>query len=156
MAINPDPKLLRSEPTKSTLDGFIEMLQAAWSWSSTSLISFQKPITVPVAASPPIADGLYRDGFVRGWARFDQTTSDDTLDDSYNVSSVAEIATGRTTVNWNTDFANDTYSVTVAGTNQGFQLSAFAVGSVEVQSRNKDGTLANSALACAIAVGDQS
>lgn len=36
MAINPDPTLLRAKPDKASLDGFIEMLKAAWTYNSTS------------------------------------------------------------------------------------------------------------------------
>lgn len=36
MAINPDPTLLRAKPDKATLDGFIEMLRAAWTYNSTT------------------------------------------------------------------------------------------------------------------------
>ena len=46
-------------------------------------------------------------GRIKAWVSYNQAT--DTVNDSYNVSSVSDDATGKFTVNFTTSFANATY-----------------------------------------------
>ena len=66
------------------------------------------------AASPPDSNTLVKENVVKGWAHITYSAGTPTLADSYNVSGIVDTAVGRIAIQWNTDFANATYSVSGA------------------------------------------
>ena len=50
----------------------------------------------------------YHPGHPKGWVSYNQSTN--TVNDSYNVTSVTDNSAGLFTVNWDTDFADTNYS----------------------------------------------
>ena len=62
----------------------------------------------------------------KAWLYFDQTTSDDTLNASFNITSIAEVGTGKTTVTFDTDFAGVDYCPVGLGGNFQGDYTIFA------------------------------
>lgn len=100
-------------------------------------------------------EGAPVQGIVKAWINFNGSGTV-AINDSYNVSSIADGGTGIYTVNWDTDFANDDYAVTgghdTAGT---IWFTSIAVGSVIVNCGNVSGTAQDKSGLYVIAIGDQ-
>ena len=83
-------------------------------------------------------------GLAKVWCQYN---SADALQDSFNVTSLTDNATGKTTVTIANDMANDDYSATVSGTDgdsdttlHSLVASVFATGSVKCNAfRQTDG-----------------
>ena len=109
-------------------------------------------------------DTLVKGNIVKGWINFNGTTA--TEIDSFNVSSLSDVAQGKYTVNWDTDFANNTYAVVgsaedhAASPNQivvGFvNGTALTAGATALTLINDADVLIDSDTVCVIAIGDQS
>ena len=65
-----------------------------------------------IASSTPNRNTLYANNIVKGWANWDQLNFGNK--NSFNVSSLTDVAAGRSTVVWDRDFKTDYYAV--AGT----------------------------------------
>ena len=78
-------------------------------------------------------------GLVKTWASIKGTTSTELLD-SFNVTSVADTATGKSTITINNDMTNDNYSTTTSAQENTcvHAHTAVAAGSIELQSRGSD------------------
>lgn len=53
----------------------------------------------------------YHPSAAKGWARVTVSGGTPTLQASYNITSITDTATGRLTVNWNTDFSSANYAI---------------------------------------------
>jgi len=121
----------------------------------------------PVFASVTAGDGITltpgagsleisadQDGVVKGWVNFDENTA---IQGSFNVSSLTDIATGKTQVNWDTDFADATYAVSyINSTNHMMVLyNGMAAGYVTVYARDDAWAFEDTHINCVIAIGDQ-
>jgi hypothetical protein len=118
-------------------------------------------LTVQVAAaSPPAINTLSKDNIVKAWVNFDETGS---INDSFNVSSINDDATGRWTVNWDTDFANANYgawgTAVPEDSSDGYmhivKAGTYAVGAIQMELRNSGGTLIDGSVMNVFAMGDQ-
>ena len=65
---------------------------------------------------------------VKAWARFDMDQSGTSIDDSYNVDSIADGATGIWQVVFDTDFANANYAILVSAGGAGNHTASFHDG----------------------------
>lgn len=68
------------------------------------------------APSTPVADTIYKDSFIKGWAKFNV---DGTVIDSKNVTTIDDDGVGTWGVNWVTDFVDDKYCAFVIGQSTG-------------------------------------
>ena len=95
----------------------------------------------------------------KGWCRFDGT--DNTIKDSFNVTSLTDHNLGDQSVNWDTDFANANYCAVVSARvwssgKPNRSIEETNVGSCRVYSqRGTDGTMIDTPIVCVIAFGDQ-
>jgi len=110
-----------------------------------------------LVASPgtPQANTIVKDNIVKGWIKFsgEGTIS---INDSFNVSSIADTGTGSYTVNWNTDFANVNYACVVADTWYGLCIaSSYAVGSIHIGTYGSNFAGLDLSDISVIAIGDQ-
>lgn len=103
-------------------------------------------ITPAAVSGTPAQHGLYRENVVKvtGYVQFSGGVP--ALTDSFNIASITDTATGRVTVTIDRDFANTNYAV--AGSYEGatgmqLQLASKLAGSVEIQSRDNAGNLAD-------------
>lgn len=81
----------------------------------------------------PTANTLYKGLLVKGWVNFDGSGGSVSVNDSFNVASVAYDSTGRYTITWDTDFADANYAI--AG-------SAFLTGQSMLMTRDTSTPLA--------------
>ena len=113
------------------------------------------PIVPPsiVSGAVPVAHALYRENVPKVWANVSSTPA---LNDSFNMTSVADGGAGITTLTFDRDFANTTYAPVGSTTDGDDYLSfvTFAAGSINAQTRNAAGTLEDRAFAVVI-FGDQ-
>ena len=114
------------------------------------------PIVPPsiVSGAVPVAHALYRENVVKAWGNVSVTP---TLNDSFNMTSVADAGAGLTTVTVDRDFANTTYAPagTISGGSPGFiHFDTFAAGSFRAQTRDSAGTSTDLAFLMVI-MGDQ-
>jgi len=65
---------------------------------------------------------------VKAWARFDMDQGGTSIDDSYNVDSIADGATGTWQVVFDTDFANANYAILVSAGGAGNHTASFHDG----------------------------
>jgi len=65
---------------------------------------------------------------VKVWARFDMDQGGTSIDDSYNVDSIADGATGTWQVVFDTDFANANYAILVSAGGNGNHTASFHDG----------------------------
>ena len=85
----------------------------------------------------------YNDGYkghkdnIKAWVRFDQTGSQ-SIDSSYNISSVTDTNTGQSTLNFSTAMSDANYSVVATGgsTNARYYASTWSIGTSSFQVRN--------------------
>ena len=78
-------------------------------------------------------------GLTKTWASIKGTTSTDLLD-SFNVASVSDDATGKSTITITNDMTNDNYSTTTSAQENTcvHAHTAVAAGSIQLQSRGSD------------------
>ena len=110
-------------------------------------------------ASTPIAvasggSGTTGDSIVKAWIQWAQAASH-TITDSFNVSSITDVGAGQTGLNWDTDFANDDYALSVWGAQVTKYGGSIAVGTVTALFINLAGNPTDSSVCFAIAIGDQ-
>ena len=105
-------------------------------------------------------DGTHGDitgeAVIKGWIQFDGTGGLN-INDCFNVSSIADVAVGKWTVNWDTDFANADYACVTAKTLTQYNIATrtFLVGSVDINVRNDAGAYSDDDDISVIAIGDQ-
>lgn len=97
---------------------------------------------------------IHTDVRIKGWVNFNGTGTL-AVRDSYNVSSVTDSGTGYYTVNWDTDFADANYSVTVMSSSMHTVVIAQAAGTTQIKTYNESHAAADSAIVCVMAIGDQ-
>ena len=111
-------------------------------WVTASALQLEATAAIGSALSggSAKANSLYANNIVKAWARIDGNQAPASLTDSFNVSSITDNGAGDYTINWDTDFANTTYSVVGMAGNQdgtafdisGPYTSTIAVGSFRV------------------------
>ena len=81
--------------------------------------------------------GISQARIAKAWVRFDQTGSQ-SIDSSYNISSVTDTNTGISTLNFSTAMTDANYSVVATGgsTNARYYASTWAIGTSSFQVRN--------------------
>ena len=81
--------------------------------------------------------GINQARIAKAWVRFDQTGSQ-SIDSSYNISSVTDINTGISALNFSTAMTDANYSVVATGgsTNARYYASTWAIGTSSFQVRN--------------------
>ena len=81
--------------------------------------------------------GINQARVAKAWVRFDQTGSQ-SIDSSYNISSVTDTNTGISTLNFSTAMADAEYSVVATGgsTNARYYASTWSIGTSSFQVRN--------------------
>ena len=81
--------------------------------------------------------GINQARIAKAWVRFDQTGSQ-SIDSSYNISSVTDTNTGISTLNFSTAMTDAEYSVVATGgsTNARYYASTWAIGTSSFQVRN--------------------
>ena len=82
-------------------------------------------------------------GLTKMWAHTTQASTY-VLDDSFNISSIADAGTGKTTFNIANDMANATYSIGGTCSQESFTIASLATGSFEGRSFAHDGSAADS------------
>ena len=101
------------------------------------------------------SDEIYN-GRIAAWAHFNGGTgtgnNDVTIDDSYNVSSVNDIAVGQYTVNFTSAFPNENYAaVASAGSNPcSVSVRAFATTSVRLDVHDSSGVDTDRSQVCVL------
>ena len=83
-------------------------------------------------------------GLTKMWAHTTQASTY-VLDDSFNVSSIADEGTGRTSFYIANDMANGNYSIGGTCSQESFTIASLATGSFEGRSFAHDGSAADSA-----------
>lgn len=116
-----------------------------------------RPMVPPsiVSGAVPVAHGLYRENVVKVWANVSVTPG---LNDSFNMTSVADGGAGLVTVTFDRDFANTTYAIVGAGNNGSDTVVSFnslAAGSATAQLINSDAAGRADAAFTFLAIGDQ-
>ena len=81
--------------------------------------------------------GINQARIAKAWVRFDQTGSQ-SIDSSYNISSVTDTNTGQSTLNFSTAMSDADYSVVATGgsTNARYYASTWSIGTSSFQVRN--------------------
>ena len=81
--------------------------------------------------------GINQARIAKAWVRFDQTGSQ-SIDSSYNISSVTDTNTGQSTLNFSTAMSDANYSVVATGgsTNARYYASTWSIGTSSFQVRN--------------------
>jgi hypothetical protein len=81
--------------------------------------------------------GINQARIAKAWVRFDQTGSQ-SIDSSYNISSVTDTNTGISTLNFSTAMTDAEYSVVATGgsTNARYYASTWSIGTSSFQVRN--------------------
>ena len=81
--------------------------------------------------------GISQARIAKAWVRFDQTGSQ-SIDSSYNISSVTDTNTGISTLNFSTAMSDANYSVVATGgsTNARYYASTWSIGTSSFQVRN--------------------
>jgi len=96
---------------------------------------------------------------VKAWIQFNGVGAI-AIKDSFNVSSIADIDTGKYTINWDTNFANANYAALVTqgrstDMNECKITTAPLVGSITIFTRTSVGVAKDCDYVAAIAIGDQ-
>ena len=92
-------------------------------------------------------------GLTKMWAHTTQASTY-VLDDSFNVSSIADEGTGRTSFYIANDMANGNYSIGGTCSQESFTIASLATGSFEGRSFAHDGSAADSADFTSSVAGD--
>ena len=102
---------------------------------------------------------LFGENTVHAWANINCKSGQDTVRDSYNISSVTDTATGRQTFNFSTNAANNDYAIAACSGNatstttaprarnpdSTFDVSNFRIRNINVD-QNSSGTAVNDSL----------
>ena len=112
--------------------------------NNTTSMSIDTSGQVSVRGESSATTTNLQQGLAKVWCQYN---SADALQDSFNVTSLTDNATGKTTVTIANDMANDDYSATVSGTDgdsdttlHSLVASVFATGSVKCNAfRQTDG-----------------
>ena len=115
------------------------------------------PLTIATAAaSPPIANTLYKDNVPKGWANVSYSGGVPALTDHFNAVSISDDGTGLSTITWNTDFANANYTVAlgIKANNRHVYTAAKAAGTTQAQVVDNGGSANDTDWDC-ITMGDQ-
>ena len=114
------------------------------------------------AASPPDTNTVTKENIVKGWAHVTYSAGTPTLDDNFNVSGIVDIAVGRITIQWDTDFANATYAILGTGEDAsgGCVVSidgsaGLTVGDTDMRMLDNTLTLSDPRIVTFMAIGDQ-
>ncbi|MCB7127993.1 MAG: hypothetical protein J3T61_00440 [Candidatus Brocadiales bacterium] len=103
----------------------------------------------------PNANQLYKGNIVKGWINFNGTGTI-AINDSFNVSSIVDNGTGNYTINWDRDFADANYAMSLVTSTDGSGLILTQLaGSVHVLCVNRDGVGTDSNPVVAVAIGNQ-
>ena len=98
--------------------------------------------------------------FVKGWVTFNQSSN--TILSSYNVSSISHPATGRTIINWDTDFGSANYAISGMASDSTNPLimtlynasGAITSSSVQIMVQYQNFNLADGTFVSVMAIGD--
>ena len=98
--------------------------------------------------------------FVKGWVTFNQSSN--TILSSYNVSSISHPATGRTIINWDTDFGSANYAISGMASDSSNPLimtlynasGAITSSSVQIMVQYQNFNLADGTFVSVMAIGD--
>jgi len=95
---------------------------------------------------------------IDGWIQFNGTGVI-AIQDSYNVTSITDNGTGKYTITWDTDFANDDYAVCVTSGPSGLSgfvsfVQTIATDNVQIRGCDTGGTYRDAAYVFVIAIGD--
>jgi len=98
-------------------------------------------------------------GGISGWINFNGSGTI-AINDSFNVTSIADNGIGLYTITWATDFADANYAVVstaylVGAKNPIVAISAIAAGTVQIDINNFDGAAVDPTVISIIAIGDQ-
>lgn len=98
-------------------------------------------------------------GVAKGWINFNGTGTI-AINESHNVTSIADNGTGLYTITWDTDFATANYSVGGAAQSTGsgsriVETQTFAVGTLQITTVDDANSAADSNPVCVQAFGDQ-
>jgi len=121
--------------------------------------TFERVTITGAANAPPTANQITKETIVKAWVKFTGATG--AIVDSFNVSSVVRDALGRYTVNWNTDFANADYAVSLSGLRTTdtdgmmLYLTAQSAAAISFDARIRGGQAFDPTSLYVIAIGDQ-
>ena len=141
--------------TTITATGLLTGANATFSDDVTAATRIVVSGAAPVA---PTANALYADNIVSAWVDLSGSGSV-TLNDDFNVTSVADGGVGKYTVTWDTDFASQTYAC-IAQTSGSSGImpitTSKAAGSVAIwTTQSTDNAAADASVVHVIAIGDQ-
>ena len=113
--------------------------------------------TTALGAGTPVANTIYKENIPKARINFSMVGGG-AINGSFNVSSITDIGVGRWDVNWDTDFANTTYTVT--GINNAslgkVVINGLYTTKVDIQNYGSDAIGAvDSSIVSLIAIGDQ-
>lgn len=139
---------IAADSASTSAEGVVELATTAevTTGTSTSLV-------------PSVAAMIGHEGIAKAWVSYDQTVPN--VDDSYNVTSVTDTSAGLYTVNWDTDFAADTYACVggVSGASCGNNPITWETTGVPVvgsiTAKTTQTTTCLDRLSWVIAIGDQ-
>ena len=101
-------KIPSDQITSTDLSGF-QVTSEKDAASGYAGLDADKGITPGTTPATPGANILYKEGFIRGWVKFNGING--ALFDSFNVDSVTDHSTGNFSVVWTTDFGDADYSI---------------------------------------------
>lgn len=122
---------------------------------TVTMVGTASPIVPASVVGTPAQHALYRENVVKAWAQVSVTP---TLNDSFNLSSVADGGVGVITVTWDRDFVNTTYSAITSASASGYvtSVSAYATGTCTVNTQTIAGPGTQEDIGFSlIAIGDQ-
>lgn len=100
-------------------------------------------------------DGTHTgDKIVKGWIQFDGTGVI-AIQDSFNVSGIVDNGVGDYTITWDTDFANNDYSVVALSNSLHNVVISITTTLTRVRTYDNNHNLEDSAFVNLIAIGDQ-
>lgn len=106
------------------------------------------------AASPPVANTLYKDNIIKGWVRFDGTGVLSTQD-SFNVDSIFDHGAGDYEIDWDTDFVNDGYAIVITPNHFHSMINNTNVAWTRINIFDAAHDPVDTGIVCVIAIGDQ-
>lgn len=135
--------------------------------SFTGNVEMDGTLTVDGDLTVSSAGAIHHASIIRGWVRFNGDTVDGVadltgVDDSFNVTSVVDEASGDYTINWNKDFSDDKYCVVAtagnydaAGLRVVSLITDIAAGSVRIKVADTGGNTQDADQICVMAMGAQ-
>lgn len=97
----------------------------------------------------------YHPGSAKAWAMFDGQATSVTSGAAYNVSFITDNGSGDYTITWATPFSGSSYVVTGSTLQDRFKVQSISSVNAQVLTQSSLGTLADSAVICVVAFGDQ-